>query len=84
MGKPTKSARDQIIIAPTVHSRGELITMQISITAQNSSKRDAMEAIGKYQESGNYQIVRDADSGHAQAQISQKHRDMTGEHEWMN
>ena len=27
--------------------------MQIRITAGNSSKRDAKEAIGKYQESGN-------------------------------
>ena len=58
--------------------------MQISITAENSSKRDAKEAIGKYQESGNDRIVRDADSGRAQAQISQKHRDMTGEQECMN
>ena len=58
--------------------------MQISITAENSSKRDAKEAIGKYQESRNDQIVRDSDSGRARAQISQKHRDMTGEHECMN
>ena len=39
--------------------------MQISITAENSSKQDAKEAIGKYQESGNGRIVRDADSGRA-------------------
>ena len=55
--------------------------MQISITAENSSKQDA---IGKYQDSGNDRIVRDTDSGRAWAQISQKHRDMTGEHECMN
>ena len=54
--------------------------MQISITAGNSSKRDAKEEIGKYQESGNNQRHR---LGRAQAKIRQKHGDMTGEHECM-
>ena len=55
--------------------------MQISITAGNSSKRDAKEAIGKYQESGNNRRV--TRHGRARAQIRHKHRDMTGEHECM-
>ena len=42
------------------------------------------EAIGKSKESGNDRKVRDADSGRDRAQISQKHRDMIGEHECMN
>ena len=57
--------------------------MQISLTA-GKLKQDAKEAIGKSQESGNDRIVRDADSGRARAQITQKHKDMTGEHECMN
>ena len=41
------------------------------------------EAIGKSQESGNDRLVRDADSRHAHAKITQKHKDVTGEHECM-
>ena len=57
--------------------------MQISITAGNSRKRDAKEAIGKYQESGNNRRVTRHRLGRARAQIRQKHGDMTGEHECM-
>ena len=42
------------------------------------------QAIGKSQESGNDRIVREADSGRARAETSQKHRDVTGEHECVN
>ena len=59
--------------------------MQISITVGNStSKWDAKEAIEKYQESGTNQRVTRHRLGRARAQIRQKHRDMTGEHECMN
>ena len=57
--------------------------MQISITAGNSRKRDAKEAMGKYQESRNNQRVTRHRLGRAQAQIRQKHGDMTGEHKCM-
>ena len=57
--------------------------MQISITAGNSSKRDAKEATGKYQESGNNRRVTRHRLRCARAQIRQKHRDVTGEHECM-
>ena len=58
--------------------------MQISITAGNSRKRDVKEAVGKYQESGNNRRVTRHRLGRARAQITQIHRDMTGEHECMN
>ena len=57
--------------------------MQISVTAGNFRKRDAKEAIGKYQESINNRRVTRHRLGRARAQIRQKHRDMTGEHECM-
>ena len=49
-------------------------------TPANEMRRKRLE---NPRESGNDQIVRDADSGCARAQISQKHRDMIGEHECM-
>ena len=57
--------------------------MQISITVGNSSKRDAKEVIGKDQESGNNRRVTRHRLARARAQIQQKQRDMTGEHECM-
>ena len=60
------------------------MTMQIRTAAGNSRKKRSERSLRKYQKSGNDLIVKEADSGRALAQISQKHRDMTGEHECMN
>ena len=65
-------------------AREQLMTMQIRTAVGNSRKARSERCLRKYQKSGNDRIVRDADSGRARAQISQKHRDMTGEHECMN
>ena len=59
------------------------MTMQIRTAAGHSKKRSE-QSLRKYQKNGNNRIVRNADSGRAQAQIAQKHRDVTGEHECMN
>ena len=47
------------------------MTMQTRTAVGNSRKREANKV--KYQNSGNVRIVRDADSRHARAQISEKH-----------